>query len=1538
MPKYSGFDPIESHNVLTTSTTIGGTSHTATGGETVLYLPFDSDINDASSFNHTITSENGAVLSSTQSKFGGSSLRVDDDPERITVTDAGNFNFGTLDFTIEGWFRFTEKTGPARLIHGGNNSSSLAPFLFYLSNDSVYFYSSSDGSNWNISNNKRIAENLSTNTWYHLAVTREGDTFRCFQNGTLKTTFTSSSALMDVEDGAIAIGGRPTELQSLSGYIDDLRIIRGHAKYTAAFTAPTSAVGLHNGNPVSLYLPFDSDVNDDSSHSHTVTASGSATISSTQAKFGGNSLSLNGTSQYLTVPNDSLFNFGSEDFTIEMWIYMTSNAGTNAEDRHALVARRASSSNRSFHVGIQSDGGMQKLQFSHSTNGTNGYQENYYTDLQLNTWTHIAIVRSGSKVYAFVDGIKNREEHDISTHTIYAGTSDLTIGYRGESSQYFPGYIDDLRISKGVARYTKSFIPPNAAVGATLSGENKTNTTTDFTSLYLPFDSDVQDDSPQSHTVTAYGNAAISSTQSKFGGYSLSLDGTGDYLRISPPGEDTSTEFGGTDLTIEAWLYQNDDTGHMIVCKRANSGQWETGAWLFGVNTNIAGSNDDAGKVQFWAYNYNQTSSLLEFDNGSAFYSGWHHFAVTRSSDVWMLFVDGTKVDTQEWTGSIGDNDLPLFIGKDSYNGGRYETNGYIDDFRILKGYAKYTGDFVPPTTAVGTSVSETENDLSILYMPFDGTETTSSISSSLTSIYLPFDSDLNDDSSNSHTVTAYGNAAISSTQSKFGGYSLYLSGTDDYLQIADNAAFEFGSGDWTLETFFYQNDNTGHVIAQKRNTNGTWGTGAWTLGVNTNYGVGNEIVGRIEFFSNEFNTGSPLLSYEKGSAFSSGWHHLALTRSGSSWKLFLDGDAVASATWSGTMSDASYPLTIGRDTYAGAGQRGYLNGYLDDFRIIKGAALYTESFTVPTSALGTTGTAISFAGGFEDLAKNHDVTKEGDTVLNTSVKKFGTSSVYFDGSGDRVLVKHGGNLNLSDNDFTIEGWFYFTSNLNAGFFNGDSGSANKHPWLLYTTSGGAIRFYATSDYSTWDVASAASLGTVSLNTWTHLAVTREGDKFRCFQDGVLKSTTTSSSSLYYNTDNQIAIGGRSGTNLMAGYADDLRIIKGKAVYTEAFTPPSSAHGTELSESTTSTATDTKALSSTWTMTNDGSSPRSFIDMRSDNTWANNEHLQSQSIHRWNPANGGEGPGTTATGGSIATPGNGYRYHVFTSPGTFQLSAIDGGSPSLAVEYLVVAGGGGGGADRAGGGGAGGLRTNEDGNPKAGSAMTIATGSFPVVVGTGGSGGVYPSPTTSDQGGTSSFNSISATGGGTAGINSGGGSGGSGGGGTTHGFGGGGSGNAGGYTPPEGNDGGAGGYPRGGGGGGGAGAAGSDAPNPSGGNGGAGHAMPSFAGPILSPVIPGGMATAIGPTGLYAGGGGGGGQGSGTGGTGGPGGGGNGGTANVPPSSYNPTSNEYGPAGAPGVDGTGGGGGGAGNFPGTNPNMRPGGDGGNGVVIIKYAY
>ena len=1276
-------------------------------------------------------------------------------------------------------------------------------------------------------------------------------------------------------------------------------------------TSSTTTGVNHDSDPVSVYLPFDSNLEDASANSHTVHVYGDAAISSTQAKFGSNSLSLDGTGDYLRLSDNNDFEFDKNDFTIEAWLYQNDDTG------HIIACKRDSGgawTSGAWLFGVNtnvagSNDDAGRVQFwSRDYNQTSPLLDFDKGSAFSSGWHHFAVTRAGDTMSLFVDGSQVDTQTwqgtiDNATHSVYIGR-DTYGGGRYELN----GYIDDFRILKGVARYTKSFVPPSQAVGATLNGVNETNTTTDFTSLYLPFDSDVNDDSPHGHSVTAGGGAAISSTQAKFGGNSLSVISSGsDQLSIS---DHESFDFGTGDFTVELQIYLPSQSSNNPVLIGAGGG------WYLQLKSNDRTLSWYTGSTEV-------TNTSTSLSTGE-----WHHIAVCRSGTNLKGFVDGSlRFSTTNSDATNLAN--TLYIGR--YNGASLPFSGYMDDIRILKGYAKYVSEFTPPTSAVGASVSETVNDLVTFYMPFDATVTTTS--STASSLYLPFDSDLNDDSSNASTGTASGGAAISSTQSKFGGSSLYLDGSNDYVTY-DNLAL--GTDDFTIEAFIY--DTKGSAYREIVNNYHSSANGGWLLRLSSTG------TGRLSFSWRASNSWQSI-SASTNVISQNTWHHIAAVRSSDTLTLYVDGTSVASGSVS-SLDAIDAAIQLGSYS-SGSGQ--WFQGYIDDLRIIKGTAIYTGNFTAPTSALGAAVTTEILEGGFEDEARNNSVTNSGDATLSTSVKKFGTSSLYFDGSGDYLIIPPF-DFNFEDDAFTIEAWIYMTSTNSQGStiisrWDGDI-SAGKG-WIFYILSGGQLNFTWSSSGS--DNYSTSTSGTITLNTWTHVAFTRQGDTGRFFINGSFASASTedfsvgsTGNSIYSpsTTSVDVLIGARNGGShsRYTGYIDDLRVIRGLAKYTANFTAPTSAHESEITETSTSVSTETKSLSSTWTMTNDGSSPRSFIDMRSDNTWANNEHLQSQSNHRWNPANSGEGPGTTATGGSIATPGNGYRYHVFTSPGTFELSAIDGGSPSLAVEYLVVAGGGGGAANRAGGGGAGGLRTNEDGNPKAGSAMAIATGSFPVVVGTGGAGSVYPSPATSDSGGTSSFNSISATGGGNAAINGSGGPGGSGGGGTVHGFGGGGSGNAGGYTPPEGNDGGAGGYPRGGGGGGGAGAAGSDAPGTPGGNGGAGHAMPSFAGPILSPVIPGSMATAIGPTGLYAGGGGGGGQGSGNGGTGGPGGGGNGGKGNVPPGSYNPTSNEYGPAGAPAVDGTGGGGGGGGNFPGTNPNMRPGGDGGNGVVIIKYAY
>ena len=290
--------------------------------------------------------------------------------------------------------------------------------------------------------------------------------------------------------------------------------------------------------------------------------------------------------------------------------------------------------------------------------------------------------------------------------------------------------------------------------------------------------------------------------------------------------------------------------------------------------------------------------------------------------------------------------------------------------------------------------------------------------------------------------------------------------------------------------------------------------------------------------------------------------------------------------------------------------------------------------------------------------------------------------------------------------------------------------------------------------------------------------------------------------------------------------------------------------------------------------------------------------------------------GLTATGGVISDyttgPGDVYRAHIFTSSGTFDVTAL--GNAGNTVEYLVVAGGGGGGYDAGGGGGAGAFRTNLTGHPLAQSAFPVSVSPYTVTIGGGGSGSASPTPNRGISGADSVFGSITSPGGGGGGgvsppphrTGSNGGSGG--GGGMSYN---GGKGAYPGSPNPSpfrmGYDGGNG-TDNGGdniasGGGGGAGGAGSNGTAPAG---------PGGAGGAGSPIA---IETATAK--LYAGGGGGGAK-SGSG-TGGPGGGGAGG--------HRPSVN-----GTSGTVSTGGGGGGGA----TNPPAGSGGNGGSGIVVVRY--
>jgi hypothetical protein len=222
-----------------------------------------------------------------------------------------------------------------------------------------------------------------------------------------------------------------------------LAAVSGPAGPTDPFFANVSLL-LHGDGPDGSTSIIDS-----SPSPKTVTAVGDAKISTAQSKFGGASIAFDGIDSYLNVPSVSSTTLGASDFTVELWVYPTANTGEllfwNANA--GAFGLRLNLSNRT-------------LFFLASLTGASHFVNAGVTSLTINTWTHLAISRYGSVLDVYKNGTRVYQATTF-TGTMVEGSQNI-IGARTVSPTFFPGYIDELRITKGVARYQSAFTPPTA--------------------------------------------------------------------------------------------------------------------------------------------------------------------------------------------------------------------------------------------------------------------------------------------------------------------------------------------------------------------------------------------------------------------------------------------------------------------------------------------------------------------------------------------------------------------------------------------------------------------------------------------------------------------------------------------------------------------------------------------------------------------------------------------------------------------------------------------------------------------------------------------------------------------------------------------------------------------------------------------------------------------------------------------------------------------------------------------------------------------
>lgn len=399
-----------------------------------LHQPY---IADDSSVDRTVTI-NGAPEASifapyehatpySVSTHGGSVLHSTSQSTQSTGMTA----IGTSSFTLEFWFKPTNTTSSyasffSSLEESGVKGMTLAIADWWIGNASTDYNSISGG-----------ATGFKVGTWYHCAVVRNGTSVQAYINGRYFGSAITYSG--DLNSTGMTVNSRYLGGGSFraAGYFQDVRLVIGTAVYTGEFTPPTQSLSAISGTET-LFLTNKNDIWDAAS-GETLTLTGNTTPSTTQYKWS-ESIYFDDSGDYITATVEAP---STGDFTCEAWVRFDSLSAGNqticsfGTYAPALYYRSTSSEIAIYH-------------------GSAFYQSGFTPS--ANTWYHIAMAREGTNMRVFIDGTQYGTTQTYSTNIT---NTSLRIGYDGVD--YFGGYIEDFRYTKGLARYTSNFTAPSSA-------------------------------------------------------------------------------------------------------------------------------------------------------------------------------------------------------------------------------------------------------------------------------------------------------------------------------------------------------------------------------------------------------------------------------------------------------------------------------------------------------------------------------------------------------------------------------------------------------------------------------------------------------------------------------------------------------------------------------------------------------------------------------------------------------------------------------------------------------------------------------------------------------------------------------------------------------------------------------------------------------------------------------------------------------------------------------------------------------------------
>jgi hypothetical protein len=1094
----------------------------------------------------------------------------------LDVAASTAFNL-TGSFTVECWFYLT---APPANNNDGNPFACLVNYWTSVVAQTGWEFTIRTGASGIITFSRpggtgavAITASYTTfalNTWYHVAVTYNGTTGAIYLNGTALTPTTNAWSWAAPSSPTLRIGrGFSTGyLHYFPGYISNLRITNGTVVYTGTFTPPTTPlaatqsagtnIAAITGTQTSLLTCQSNRFKDNGTANgglpFTITPSGTPQVTgywypstfTAPAASPGAAL-FNGTTDYLSTPaNFSGMTFGTGAFCVEVWIYpfaTVSNAGIIVWNTYAGDSRVGIQYYSNTGLGIATGAAWQLFTSSVPT---------------TNQWTHLVINRNSSGTMSiYFNGVRQTTATNSNNFT-----SGLTYNIGKNDTNLFNGYMSNFRIVVGNSVYDPTLttltvpITPVTAIANTSLLVNLADS--NFTSATNAVQNNTFiDTGPYAFTITRNGSPTQGSVTPYWpdGQWSNYFSGSGQYLTTPASASNQMTG----DFTVELWAYQTVAAagGLVGINNTVSSGGANFGIYLVSdrrISFFIAGNTTE----------YSTVSSVISLNT-------WNHIAFVRSGTTNTVYVNGIVVLTNSAAASWSGTPV-ITVGRLFGDNTGLAFPGYLSNVRIVKGVAVYSGasttvaNFTVPTTPLTTTQSARTNIAAIT-----GTST----------YFLSCQSNrFRDNSTNNFTFTVAGTPQVQAfqpfsptaayTTALYGG-SGYFNGSTDYLTVTNVAAIQPGSGNFTYEAWVYPTSPGGgsFKVLWSQRSNSTGGAGGW--GPLIAYTASTLLF----YISNAAGTGWQLDGVSTGIDLTiNAWQHLALVRSGNTLTLYKNGVAgtPASVATGAIATGGNLALMAGA---ADGAQKA--DGYMSNYRMVKGTAVYTGAFTPPSLApLQTSGSAsvacypsttnvntsftasdtgvlINFANaGIYDASMQNYAITVGSSQVSSTTAKWGTTSMKFNGSTDYLtmpVINLGSGATASS--FTVEGWFYTTSAAS------DQTIISQY---VSSSSGWCVRVVSSRLQAqlAGDPASIVSTTTILSNTWYYFAFSGSVGSWKLFmgtsgttiQEG---STQTGAVNLGDNASLGLQIGRLTTISYFNGYIQDLRITRGIVRYT---TPP----------------------------------------------------------------------------------------------------------------------------------------------------------------------------------------------------------------------------------------------------------------------------------------------------------------------------------------------------------------------------------------------